>query len=815
MYYSYNTLIHMPAQDIRYALRLMRRSPGFTAVAVLSLALGIGANTAIFSLLNTVMLRTLPVDHPDQLVELLQHYPNEPRGNGWWTLASYEHFRAHNRVFAGLTGTAFDNLTRVRVEGAASETLAGEGVLGNYFVVLGLKPALGRLINPGDSAAAVLSWSYWNSRFHRDPGILGRHILVDDAPMTIVGVAPRGYEGPRVGVQTDIWVPREKDGLTLIARLQPGATLRQARAEMAVLYRFTIEEHPRYKIDPQVSRMKVEVEPASHGLSNVRDRYGKPLLLLMAVVGALLLLACINLASLLLARGAGRQRELAVRVAIGAGRVRLVRQMLTESVLLSASGALPGAAFAYFATGVLLRIMASARLLERVEIQVQPDWRLLLFTAGIALLTGIAFGSAPAWYALRPAPATWLRRSGTAGETRFWRWFGKSLVAAQVALSILLVTAAAVFLSYLTRLRTSDLGFRADHVLLAILDPSSSGYNRAHTASAYQEILQRLEALPGVRSASICACSPIQGCGASRFVTAEGFLERLEDRRYIALSWVAPRYFEALGTPLLAGRDFSFRDAGGPRVAIISQSMARHYFPGVNPIGRHVTIDADPRTGGWSGDQPYEVVGVVGDSRMTELREPQDRAMYFNMFQEGSIRNQFVLRTTVNPMSVAGEVQHIARNVIKTVAVSKVTTLSGQIDAAIVPERLVAALSGFFGALAAVLAGIGLYGLLAYGVARRVGEIGVRMALGATAGDVRRLVLRDALGMVAAGIMLGAAMVIWGRPVAASLVPDLKIGSAMPLAIAGAGVMGIAILASYLPARRAARVAPIEALRHD
>ena len=805
----------MAYEDARYALRLMRRSPGFTAVAVFSLALGIGANAAIFSLLNTVMLRTLEVQHPEQLVEFLQKYPGEPRGNGGWSRASYEHFRDHAEVYSAITGTSFDDQTRFVIGGGTPETVISEGVLGNYFRTLGLKPAAGRFLGAGDTAGAVVNWRYWRGRLHGDPLIVGRSIRINDQPMTIVGVAPRGYDGPRVGVETDIWTLREKDGLTLLARLKPGATMAQARAEIAVLYGFTMREHPRYGVDPKVRQMKVELEPAGAGLANVRDQIGKPLVLLMAVVGSVLLLACVNLASMLLARGAGRQGELAVRVAVGAGRLRLMRQMLTETVLLSVAGTVLGLVLAYFSTAVLLRIMASARVLERIDIHVQPDWHLLAFAGGVAVVTGVLFGLAPAWYAMRASPAVILRQSGSRGETRVWRWFGKSLVATQVAISVLLVTAAALFLGHLTRLRTANLGFRSDHVLLMILDPSVTGYTRNELAPSYRDLLGRLEAIPGVRSATMCACSPIQGCGASRFVTAEGFQERPEDRQWTALSWVAPKYFETIGTPLIAGRDFSFRDAGGPRVAILSQEMARHYFPEVNAIGRHVTIEVDPRTGGWQGSPTYEVIGVAGDSKVTEVRDPPHRAMYFNMFQGGRMFNQFVLRTSGKPEWVAGAAQRAAREAIRGVAVAKMTTLEAQVDSAIVPERLIATISEFFGVLGAVMAGIGLYGLLAYSVTRRVNEIGVRMALGATAGDVRWLVLRETAGTVAAGIALGAALVIWCRPVAASLVPDLRFESAAPVVWSGAVMAALAVAASYLPARRAGRVDPMKALRQE
>jgi len=802
--------------DFRYALRLMRHNPGFTAVAVLSIALGIGANTAIYSLFYTIVLRPLAVSHPERLVELVRNSPDEFHWAGYWGWETYAYFRDHNHVFTGLTGMSFDNLASVSTDGF-NETLIEENVPGNYFRVLGLTPAIGRLIGPedvparGDGDVAVVSWSYWNRRFHRDPGILGRRIYYNDAPKTVIGVAPRAYFGPRVGSRTDVWIPVEHNNLTMIARLNPGVSVDQAQAEIDVLYRAGVEQHLVRRKDA-----RMELLPAGAGLAHVRDQYGKPLLLLLSLVGLLLSLACINMASMLLARSAGRQKELAVRIGLGASRGRLVQQMLTESVLLSGAGAMVGVLVAYLAVGALVRIMASGRAFEHIDVEVQPDLHLLVFTAAIALMTGLLFGLAPAWYAFRAAPASGMRQSRRGGETWFWRLFGKGLVAAQVALSILLVAAAAVFLGHLSRLRHFDLGFRSDDVLLVTLDPSHSGYQPGQLATAYRELLSRMGAIPGVRSASLSGCTPLQGCGSgSRYVIAEGHVERPEDRQRPAVSFVAPRYFETLGIPLVAGHDFSLRDAGRPRVAIVSTAVARHFFPGVNPLGRHVTIVHDPRPFPFGDDQPYEIIGVAGDVKPFELRDAPYPAIYFNMFQENHLSDQFELRTSADPAALAGTVRRMAREVLTNVPVKRVTTLDAQVDSNIVPERLIATLSQFFGCMGAVLAGIGLYGLLAYTVARRTNEIGVRMALGASSGDVSRMVLGSALGMVLAGGAAGALLVVWSRPLAASLVEGLKPESAGPLALAGGAIAAVTLLASYVPARRATRVDPMVALRHE
>jgi len=809
-------------QDLRYALRGIGRSPGFTAVAVLSLAMGIGANTAIFSLIHTLMLRSLPVPEPERLVEFLNRYPGDPPLNVF-SWQSYEYFRDHNHVFSGLTGVRPSRF-HVRGEGLEPETVDGEVAIGNFFRMLGVKPAIGRLIDPGDdragaadSTVAVVSWSYWKNKFNLDPAILGRRIVVEDVPVTVVGVTPREFFGVQVGVRPDIWVPLAVESLThrpgplqLIGRLRPGVSIEQARAEMAVLFQWTLEERTRASKDPLQHQLKFMVEPAGAGLATgLRDRFAKPLAALMAVVGLLLLIACTNLANMLLARGAARRHEMAVRVALGAGRFRLMRQVLTESLLLSAMGGLLGIFLAYSGAGALVRIMMSGRppIGPRIEIQVHPDVQVLLFTGGVALLTGLLFGLAPAWNAFASGLASSLREAGRAGETRLGRLFGKSLVVAQVALSVGMLSAAGLFIGHLSNLERIDLGFRRDHVLLVTLDPSRSGYSGEQLSLAYQELLERLETIPGVRSATISAPTPISGAGASRFVTVEGHLERPEDRRYISVSWVAPKYFETLGTPLLVGRDFSFTDRGRPRVAIVNQAMASYYFAGGNPIGKHFTFDGE--------SQPYEIVGVAGDAKYQEIREAARRTIYLNTFQFPQPAPDFAVRTSIDPEAVGPAVRRTVRALLKTVPVVRVTTLAGQVDASIVPERLIATLSGLFGALGSLLAAIGIYGLLAYTVARRIREIGIRMALGATPGAVSRMVLGEALGMSCGGLAIGVVIAYWGKRLAGSLIHDLSVESAFPIAFGAVTMIAITLLAAYVPARRAARVDPIEALRYE
>ncbi len=808
------------AQDARYALRMMRRSPGFTAVAVLSLALGIGVNTAVFSLIDTLMLRMLPVDRPDQLVELLQKYPGEPRGNGFWTLESYQHFRDHNHVFSSLIATSPPARVTVRGQGLDPETVNGQYVVGNFFPDLGIKPAAGRIIQAEDDragapAVTMVSWSYWKSRFNLDPAIAGRRIFVQDVPVTIAGVLPREFFGLQVGSSTDLWLPRsaalQSMRLSLIGRLKPGVSIRQAASEMAVLYRFTIDERSRNSKDPQVRRLKIELAPAGAGLSRLRDLFRTPLVVLMTLVGLLLLIACTNVANLLLARGAARQKEMAIRVSLGASRLRLACQGFTESLLLSGLGSLLGILVAVRGADALVRLMTSGRpiigLPQPFDLHVHADLRVLGFTAAIALLTGLLFGLAPAFTAFSSTPAS------TLGETRFRRLLGKGLVVAQVAFSVVLLSAAGLFVRDLANLKHRDLGFRRDHVLLVSLDPSHSGLSAERLSAAYQELLPALEGIPGVRSASLSAPTPLSGAGASGFATVEGFEEKPEDRRYISISWIAPRYFETLRTRLLAGRDFTVQDQAGARVAIVNQAMARYYFAGRNAIGMHVALDHV--TGGNNG-QPYEIVGVAGDANYYEIREAAPRIVYLPAFQDGHVLAQnFVVRTNIDPNAVAGDVRRTIYAALKTVAVTRVTTLSDQVDASIVPERLIATLSSVFGALGAVLAAIGLYGLLAYTVARRVTEIGIRIALGATRPRVLGMVLRDAFWMVAAGFAIGIPLALAGTSLAAHLIPDLPANGASPIAFGAAGMLLVALGAAFVPARRAAAVDPMEALRHE
>ena len=836
---GWETMLETMWQDVRYAARTLRRSPGFTAVAVLSLALGIGANTAIFTLINALMLRSLPVSHPEQLVELLSRYPGEPRLSSF-SWRHYEHFRDHNQSFSELLATSRARF-QVAGEGIAPETIDGEYVAGNFFTSLGMLPALGRVINGQDdqlesptAASAVVSWSYWTNRLHADPAIVGKAIILNGAPATIVGVAPQEFFGLQVGMRPSVWLPmamepmlqkpsRRMDGslgVGMLGRLRPGVTIEQALAEMKVLDRYRLEDFAKSRSAAFARDFTIELEPAAAGFAALRDRFAASLLVLMALVALLLLIACTNVAGLLLARAAARQHEMALRVSLGAGRVRLVRQALTESLLLAAMGGALGVALASLGAGTLVRVVLSGReflrLQQRIEIQVQPDLQVLLFTITIAVLTAVLFGAAPAWHALITAPVSSLRTHGAAAETRSRRLFGKGLVVGQIAWSIVLLSAAGLFAQHLSNLRNQDLGFQRRSLLLVTLDATSSGYPRDQLFTPYQQLLGRLAEIPAVRAVTLSGVTPISGAGASRFISVEGFAESPDARRYVPLNWVGPRYFETFGTPLLAGRDFAFTDKGGPPVAIVNQAVARYYFGDRDPIGGRFQL-VGPSSSGITGappDQAYTIIGVVRDAKYLDLREAPPRTIYLNAFQERSMFvNELALKTSGRPAAVTDEVRRIVREELKTVSIARVTTMDDLIDASVVSERVIATLSAFFGGLGASLAALGLYGLLAYTVTRRTNEIGIRMALGATRAHVSRMVFKGALGLVCAGLVIGVPLGVLSRRAATRIVTDLSVESLWPLALATATMLAIALVAAYVPTRRAASVEPIGALR--
>jgi putative ABC transport system permease protein len=807
-------------QDLRFALRMLRKSPGFTAIAVFTLALGIGANTAIFSIINGLMLRTLPVRDPGRLVELLHQYPGEPAFNGFsWD--AYQTIRDGNHVFSDLIVDSL-NVIAVRADKLQPQTVFVGQVGGTFFQALGVRPAAGRLIGPEDvhtgdhSPVAVISWSFWKSRFDLDPGIIGEKIVVGDAPLTIIGVTQRGFYGISEHARQDVWWPISlgpSSGMWygLLGRLKQGVSMEQARAEMAVLFQTAID---RPDVDPFVRRMKLRIEPAGNGVTTpLSQMLSTPLTVLMATVGLLMLLACANLAGLLLARGASRRHEMAIRACLGAPRARLLRQTLTESLFLSLAGCVVGIFAAYVAAHALIRIFASGRFVMiapvHFEALTKPDAHVLLFTLAIALFTGLLCGAAPAMSASNTAPASALQQASRIGESKSRRLFGKGLVASQVALSLVLMSSAALFVEYLSHLRNLNLGFERNNLLLVTLDFAHSRYNAAQFSQQSQELVMRLDVIPGVSSATVSGMSPMEGPGSASFASAE---DHPEKQTQVSINSVASDYFETYATPFLAGRDFSARDQAGSPVAIINEAAARDCFGNENPIGRHITLSHVTST---KGEKTFEVIGVVGDAKYNDLQQAAPPTIYPDLLQQGFAGSQLAIRTRIDPDAAASAVRQIEADVLKDVPIVRIMTMNEQIDSSIVPQRLIAMLSAGFGALGALLAAIGLYGLLAYTVARRTHEIGVRMALGAAGADVMRVVLRGALWMVCAGLAIGAPLAFWGKRLAASLIPDLPVAGPLPIVVAAAIMIAVGLIAAYLPVRRAMRVDPMVALRYE
>jgi predicted permease len=739
----------------------------------------------------------------------------------------YEHYRQGNHVFSELVGSA-PNRFRVTANGGDEEIVVGEFVTGPFFPALGIQPAIGRLVGPdddrigaGDPAVAVVSWSYWDSRWQRTPSIVGSRITVEGVAVTVIGVAPREFSGLQPGLSPRLWVPaameplaRRPSGrldgglpLQLVGRLAPGVTIEQARAEMRLLDRQRVEELATRSRDPQWRLAQIEVQPARAGLSVLRNALAQPLLALMAVTTLLLLIACTNVAAMLLARAVARRREIAVRVALGASRLRLIQQLLTESLLLSACGGALGVLVAYIGANALARGWPLDPRRQGVTIPVDLDVNVFLFTIAIVVVTTLLFGLSPGWSSFRRQAPSFLRHGGASGDTPSRRLFGKSLVVAQIALAIVLLSAGALFTSQVLALRSRDLGFEPRSVLLVNLDPSRSGLSPAQLEPLYETLLSRLQSIPGVTAATLSAVAPIDPGQALRFVSVPGFQEAPADRRYVSLNWIAPDYFEVVRTPFLSGRDFTVADQRGPRVAIVNQAFATYYFGDGTALGRQFTFEGQ-REG-------FEIVGVVGDAKYSTLHEPPPRTAYLNVFQDGRGRfSKFALRTSGSPMGIAGEVRRVVSEVSKTVTIARIATLSEQVDASLKSEWLMARLSGSVGAAGAFLAALGIYGLMAFTMARRTGEIALRMALGATRRDAVLLILKGGVQLAAAGVAIGVPLAIYGTRVAASFI-QLTGERAAAFAVSTVAMAVVAIVAAYVPARRAARIEPMQALRHE
>jgi predicted permease len=810
--------------DVRYALRALRASPGFAIVAILSLGLGIGANTAIFSLINAVVLRTLPVERPEELMQVTMG--GKEQGTVF-TNPLWEAILERQDVFSGVfaySGTEF-NLTA----GGEIRRASGTWVSGDYFSTLGVRPALGRLLVRADDArgcppVAVLGYGFWQSEYGGSRGVIGKTIPLDRTPHTIVGVADPSFFGVNVGESAQVYVPlclrpglesRTNWYLRVVGRRKPGVAPQQVATRLAAIaptvYEATVP--PRWGVAEKSEYLKngLAVVAAANGLSPVRRQYQRALMVLMAVVVLVLFVACANVANLLLARAAARGREMAIRLAIGAARRRLVRQLLTESVLLAGLGAIAGILFARWGTSLLIGLLSRGQL--PVSLDVGLDGPVLTFTLGVAILTGVLFGLAPAWRATRIDPQAALKANGRGvaeGHSRFT--IGKTLVVGQIALSLVLVIGAGLLLGTFRKLVTLDPGFRRDGVLIVSVNLKNAGYESNGYGVVHRDLLGRFRALPGVQAAAASSITPISGSSWNDYIRVDGFTPKNADDALAYFNQVTDGFFAAMRTPLLAGRDFDARDRlGAAPVVIVNEALAKRFFHGTSPLGKYYRLVEHDSLG-----VPIQIVGVVKDAKYEDLREEALPTAYLPLSQDSvqSAYANFLLRTAGAPSSLGPGVKAMVADVNRSIAL-ELTPLSAQVDRSLSRERLLATLSGFFGALALLLATIGLYGTLSYSVARRRNEIGVRIALGAGQERVLRLVLGEVVRLVLVGVALGTVAALFSTRVMTSFLFGMSASD--PATVIGATtimtVVGLA--AGALPAWRAARVDPISALRDE
>jgi predicted permease len=826
---------------------MLAKSPGFTAVAVLTLALGIGANTAIFTLINAVILKMLPVRDVQRLVVLGDPTLAHSRSHGTpqtdiFSYPLYKEIRDHNSVFEDVL--AAGELHRVRTADASGKSISdevlGSLVTGNYFSLLGVGPYIGRVLTPDDDRTegahpvAVISYSMFRNRFNSDRNIVGSTLRLNEYPFTIVGVAPPGFHGQVVGDVQEVWVPLmmqsemlrgrkwlddpESSWLTLMARLKPGVSIAQAKANLDLIWQQSLNGAYGARLRAndlrEIRKNKIDVVPGQRGMSVLRGSFQKPLMLLMGVVGLVLLIACVNVANLLLARAKARQREIAVRLAIGAKPSRVISQLLTESVVLAFLGGALGLFFAFWGTQLLLRVFGVT--VENTGLQITPDLRVLAFTASVCLVTGILFGLVPALRSLKLDVNSALKGAAVSDSMggRFGLHWGKLLVALQVALSVLVLFGAGLLIRSLENLERVQLGFQRDRLLLVRVDPITAGFDTPEKSSQLASELQtRMANLPGVEQVAVSESGLFSGSDSESSLKVEGFIPANEDQRQAAWDKVAPGFFNALGIPLLQGRDFGAQDtATSPHVAVVSETFAKFFFHGENPIGRHIWID-DPKY----ADKPMEIIGVVRDVRHRDLDKPVPPFFYEPISQTYDALGlmQIAIRTKADPAAMT----EAARNEIKSfnsgLPISSIKTMDYLVDSTISSEIVIAKLSTFFGIIALLLACIGLYGVMSYTVAGRTKEIGVRIALGAQRGDVLTLVMREAMLLVLIGIAAGIPLAMLCTRVINSMLFGLQNTDPISLAIVVLVLAAVGAFASLVPARRATKVDPMVALRYE
>jgi putative ABC transport system permease protein len=823
-------------QDIRHGLRQLRRSPGFTAVAIITLALGIGANTAIFTLLDAILLRHLPVPHAEQLYQVRRSGTGEPeRLTGAFTNALWQNLRQRQDVFSGMAawGTTDFNLSR----GGAVERAQGLWASGDYFGTLEVRPALGRLITPDDDhrgcpGIAVLSYGFWERHYAGAASAIGRTISLDSHPFEVVGIAPAGFHGLDVGAGFDVAAPicatvlfdgltnsrlddRSSWWLTLLGRIKPDVSPRQMNARLSALapqvFAASLPQDWDAESQKDFLRTGLVSTPAATGTSfTLREQFRQPLLILMGVVGVVLLIACANVAALMLARAVRQSREISVRLALGATRARLICELLTHSMILALAGAAGGVLLAHWGTRLLVRNFSTSG--NELFLDLSPDWRVLGFTVAVAIFAAILFGILPALRSSR-TPLVEAMRGGTAFPTERRSALRRWMVASQIALSLVLVVTAGLFLHSFWKLVRLDPGFDEHNVLLVISDLRASGIKPEDRPAMFEEIQSRLRTIPGVVSVSRSEDVPLSGRHSRNVIRADAPEAPTGVDAESETLYASPGYLAAMRMPLVAGRDFNSADVKkAPRVAIVNRAFARKFFGSLNPIGRVIRVGVDNGT----TKPPVQVVGIVGDAKYMSLREamPPTVFMPLEQYPEREGRDVFEVRTAAQPASLIRAVVAAVAGVSREIPL-EFNTLKQEVDDAMLQDRLLAILSVFFGAVALLLAMVGLYGTVSYRVTMRRAEYGIRMALGAEAGSIVRLVIRDVATLLLAGEAAGIGVSL----LAASALRKLLfgIGPRDPTTIAASALfLGIAALAAgYLPARRATKVDPMVALRHE
>jgi predicted permease len=836
------TRLEQIAQDFRYGFRSLRKSPLFTVVAVFTLAFGIGANTAIFSLMDQVLLELLPVRHPEQLVLVAER---GIRFGGSWgdndiSYPMYRDFRDGNQVFSGMFCRYPTSVSLGY--GDRTDRVEAELVSGSYFPVLGVPAVIGRTLTPNDDRVpgghpvAMLSYSFWQSRFSSDPSMVGKQIVLNGYTFTVVGVSQAGFDGVEVGYKSKLFIPmmmqlqmtplsdrleaRSLSWVTAFGRLKPGVDMAQAKASLQPLMRNSLEaeaqepelQHYSDYDRAQFLKNSVDVLPGSQGWSGLREHLQTPLWVLAALSGAVLLLACANLANLLLARATTREREMAVRLAIGAGRRRIIRLLLVESLLLAVIGTAVGLGLAFLADRVLLTIYFPTDSAGDLPISSVPDTRVLVFALGMMLLTALVFGLAPAIQSSQADIAPNLKdRAGSAvgGKQVLLR---KVLVSGQMALALLLLIGASLFLRTLANLENTGPGFSTEHLMAFTVDPSLNGYVNDRAKDFFRRLTDNLQALPGVTSVGLSTMPMLQGHGWSNPVIAEGYLSDPGQEQQPICDMISPKLFTTLGVPIVAGRDFTVLDTRP--VAIINETLGRKYFAGRNPVGLHIGL-VDDRTA--TPDTPnLEVIGVVKDLKYKNLRDPAPPQAYFPYWHDEKARFMtYYLRTSVDPQQLAQAVREQVRRLDPNIPVVDLRTVDEQIGLSLKTERLVASLSGAFGALATALAVIGLYGVMAYTVARRRREIGIRVALGALQSDVLWMVMQQVVVLSGAGLAVGALLAFALSSLIRSQLYGLQPHDPFTYVSAALVLAAAACAAGFIPSWRASRVDPMHALRYE